>query len=320
LEKEENEKLLEDFPFVHNPAVFLRLLFEKKKRLNFFGSEKKMKRLVISAMLILFAAGYSTAGTCTTLDMPGSYWTRICGIDGSNLVGYYCNDTSFNWHGCIYNLDTQNWTTLDRPGTSYTNLNGISGDNIVGVASYNGFVYNTKNQTWTTLSSYAYGIDGSNVVGIGFVYNMDTQSLTNISKPGASYTYANGVSGSMVVGKYMISDIWHGFLYNIDTKIMTQLDKPNSWDTTIDGIDGSNLVGWYDQNGDHGFLYNMNTQTWTTIDIGARGTYIYGIDGNNLVGAYEDSAANYHGFIYTIPEPATLLLLGLGGLVLRRKR
>jgi hypothetical protein len=31
LEKEENEKLLEDFPFVYNPAVFLRKFLEGKE-------------------------------------------------------------------------------------------------------------------------------------------------------------------------------------------------------------------------------------------------------------------------------------------------
>ncbi len=43
------------------------------------------------------------------------------------------------------------------------------------------------------------------------------------------------------------------------------------------------------------------------------------IDGLNLVGAYSDDYG-WHGFVYTIPEPATLLILGLGGLAIRHRR
>ena len=60
--------------------------------------------------------------------------------------------------------------------------------------------------------------------------------------------------------------------------------------------------------------------TWTTLDpSGAVHTITaHGIDGDRIVGQYYDGSAQ-HGFVYVIPEPATLLLLSLGGVVLRRK-
>jgi hypothetical protein len=36
MEKEENEIAFEDFPFVHNPAVLVRILFKEKKRVISF--------------------------------------------------------------------------------------------------------------------------------------------------------------------------------------------------------------------------------------------------------------------------------------------
>jgi hypothetical protein len=85
----------------------------------------------------------------------------------------------------------------------------------------------------------------------------------------------------------------------------TTLDAPGAIHTCITGIDGSKLVGSYtDVSGDHGFLYNGTT--WTTLDMpGAASTYIQNVDGSNFVGFYYDSSGYEHGFIYTIPEPAT---------------
>lgn len=89
--------------------------------------------------------------------------------------------------------------------------------------------------------------------------------------------------------------------------------------TDLRAIDGSNLVGFYrDLDGkDNGFIYNGTT--WTTLNMpGAGATRIFGIDGSHLVGYY--SVSGTHGFVYEIPEPATLLLFGLGALMFRKRR
>jgi uncharacterized membrane protein len=112
---------------------------------------------------------------------------------------------------------------------------------------------------------------------------------------------------------------YNGFLHNGTT--WTTLNYPGASETTAYGISGSNIVGYYEyEDGSrHGFLYDGTT--WRTLDYpGAFNTYAYGISGNRIVGCFSDSSGQ-HGFLLTIPEPATLSLLAIGGLVLvRRKR
>jgi hypothetical protein len=297
-----------------------------------------MKRLItICSVIVLFSMGYARAGTWTTLDAPaaqGATW--ITGSSGSNLVGYYQNAsggiTSF-----LYNGTT--WTPLVTPWADVAVI-GISGSNLVG--TYNtgidhGCFYNGS--TWTTLdvpgaiSTIINGISGSNLVGYyqnapsgtnehGFLYNTMTQVWTTIDKPGASSTSIFGIDGSNLVGEYYVAySEEHGFLYNTATQTWTTIDRPGTGDTRITGISGNSLVG-LNTSGYHGFLYDGTT--WTTLDPpGSILTYIFGIGGDNIVGHYITFDGVYshgHGFVYTIPEPATLTLLALGGLVLLRRR
>jgi hypothetical protein len=101
----------------------------------------------------------------------------------------------------------------------------------------------------------------------------------------------------------------------------TSLTYPEATGETIaQGISGNNIVGQYwDNSGEHGFLYNGTS--WTTLSYpGSVNTYAYGISGNNIVGNYNyGSGMPAHAFIYTIPEPATLLLFGLGAIMLNKK-
>jgi hypothetical protein len=181
------------------------------------------------------------------------------------------------------------------PGASRTDPTGIDGSYIVG------------------------GYEEASGVGHGFLYNGAT--WTTLDMPDAYRTWASGIDGSNIVGHYYDDFGVHGFLY--DGSGWTTLDVPGvAGGTQAFGIDGSNIVGSYydyDTSNWRGFLYNGSS--WTILDMpGADYTFPYGIDGSNIVGEYYDASSGSHGFLYTIPEPATLLILGLGVLCLRSAR
>jgi hypothetical protein len=169
--------------------------------------------------------------TWTTLDYPGAAATEARGISGSNIVGVYGHG-GLEKHGFLYNGTT--WTELYYPGANgNTYANGISGNKVVGGyydSSGNGHGFLYDGTTWTTLdypgallATETYGINNSRIVGRykdseglhglhGFLYNGTT--WTTLDYPGASNTYANGVSGSNIVGSYEDPNFrLHGFFF-----------------------------------------------------------------------------------------------------------
>jgi len=285
-----------------------------------------MKKLVIFiSVLHIFNCG-TVLAEWNKLDAPGATWTEVLGIDGENLVGYASNNNEAWGHGFLY--DGTSWTMLDT-----SEVWDIDGGNLVGNYGEHGFLYDGTSLTTLDFPGADYtdatGIDGGNIVGSysyndgsyplnyphGFLY--DGTNWTTIDFPGADYTYATGIDGGNIVGIYGDGLCEHGFLY--DGTNWTTLDAPGATSTWIFGIDAGNLVGAYpDGFSDHGFFYDGTN--WTILDApGEDYTRVYGIDGDNLVGSCWDITGAGHGFVYVIPEPATLLLLGLGSLALLKR-
>jgi len=281
------------------------------------------------AVILLFGSAYATAGTWTTLDYPGATQSYVSGISGNNIVGYY--GRSGNEQGFLY--DGTNWTTIDMPGATTTLVRGISGNIIVGEYSnsvfplYHSFLYDGTN--WATIplntgwgsSGISYGIDDGIIVTSNQIYNIATQTLTTLNYPGASRTIICGIDGSNLVGSYDN----HGFVYNMTTQNWTTIDYLGATYTRIYGIDGSNLVGSSTLNGKKLADFIYDGTTWHTLDVPGSPMGIYG---NIIVGSYI-TTIHYdngvvgifsHGYVYTIPEPATLLLLGLGAVILKKRK
>jgi hypothetical protein len=309
----------------------------KGKKEKSMKREIRLKSILLYAAIVFLCSGYAMAGTWTTIDVPGATGTSVWGIDGRNIAGDYGD--SLGMHGFVY--DGTNWTTLDAPGAISTYVYGISGSNVVGtyIAGnkqysflYDGANWNVINMPGAVTTALS-GIEGNNLVGSswdssgvskGFLYDRTPgkESWTIIEKPGVvNGTYIWGIDGSNVVGQYNDEFGQHGFLY--DGTNWVTLDAFGSDETTAIGIDGMNIVGLYEDvyrpHHDHGFLYDGTN--WVALDApGSIDTQAYDIDGANVGGFYRDAFGYDHGFIYEIPEPCTLLLFGLGAVIVRKNR
>lgn len=271
-----------------------------------------MRKILYFIIIILILPRITNAITWTTLNFPDAAATAICGIDGENIAGYHIgpDDTG------AFLYDGTTWTEINMAG-KLTNIEGISGDNILGqyVLSPYSFIYNWGNNTSYDIpisGADFYGIDGSYVVGgyqgHGIIYNLDTLQMTTLDYPGATETTLYGIDGENIVGRCSLATGYFNFLYDGTTWTILGYIGSIGWVTDISGRNIVTNLG----------LYNIDNSTFTPLSFpDSRLTNIYGIDGDTICGQY--IANGKHGFIATIPEPGTMLLVIFGAVLIRKR-
>ena len=278
-------------------CVFIRRLVGPMLRRQCLCPRRFIARPLAAEILQLETRVVLSGGTFVPIDPPGSTFTDVYSISGSNVVGRFTTEAHPNFLGFLY--DGNSYTIFDFPGSRGSVATSVSGSNVVGTY--------TKNA----------GIGGDETAH-GFLYNGST--FTTIDPPGSTLTAPSGVSGNNVVGDYRdVSGTHHGFLYNgstytdIDPEFFRQFPFQD-----IHGVSGSNVVGdFVDSGGDEGFYYDGSTYT-TIHPPGSTLTHAVGVSGNNVVGDYRGANGKTHGYFYNrstytiIDPPGSIATLAVG--------
>lgn len=262
------------------------------------------------------------SGTISRLgDLPSSYiYSERYSIsgDGSVAVGRIMTGDIDN----VYFEEPLKWengvmTTLGylHEGDYFGRASGVSADGKV-IVGYTGHVGISEAFMWQ---------DGI-MTGLGSLIPNDPFSLSSIISMATSIS----ADGTVIVGSSHQTVVkWE----NGEIESLGMLSQTFG-STAVDvSADGKIIVGYCNFNDDEALAFiwdetngmqNLQDLLVDTYGLDLTGWKLskanaISADGTTIVGQGIDPHGNYQGWVVTIPEPATMLLFGLGGLVLRRK-
>jgi uncharacterized membrane protein len=234
-----------------------------------------LRKAVLSlAILLLATAPLALAqGTYTQIDYPGTAnGTSVQAIDnGGTLVGSYV-DNDGNSNGFV--LSNGTYSTIDYPGAQETYLSGINDAGEVVGSTYN--------------------------PEVGFLYDLLTQTFSQISDSGATYTVPAAINNAGLVAGYLVgSSGVQGFVLRGTT--YHSVFPPKAIATYAWGIgDNDEVVGLaYSPKGiPQSFAFQRGKYIFLSIS-GETTAKVRGIspNGSALVGWYQPTGSYYAGFV-----------------------
>jgi len=268
-------------------------------------------------------------------------WTKADGMAGLSTLG-----GGHLW-SCAYGVNADGSVVVGWSGLEY----GVEGreafrwranGGMVGLGDLDGGDF----YSWASDVS----ADGSVVVGASksasgedareaFRWTADDGMVGLGRLEGSSEAYAVSADGSVVVGASGTDSRQEAFRWTEESGIVGLGDLPGSgfWSTaSAVSADGSVVVGhsesasggneafiWDEENGMRSLKYVLTNDYGLDLD-GWRLQSATGIsdDGRTIVGYgfHPDNLGNPEAWIATVPEPATLFLLGLGAVMVRKRR
>lgn len=259
-----------------------------------------------------------SSGTFTAENSPGTSTitadqTQVVALNNVQSGGSY--ETAGFWAN---NASMTNYG-FTKVGGTFTNVTGPGGATVTQVLGLNDH-------------GQAVGFYTNSTTTSGFLYTLSSNTLTTIATPSAwnatAVTAAGINNAGTIVGFYTSASGTAGFIDKGGT--FTSPTDPFGMNPMFFGINNLGDIVGDDTAADgatEGFVYDMNTNTWTLVTdpnasqtadgFGISGTTLNGInDQGFVVGFYADASGNVDGLLVnTAPEPATVGLLGLAGLL-----
>ena len=256
-------------------------------------------------------------------DLPGGAFdsgANDVSADGSVLVGNGRKETPVGVVGFV--REAIRWTQAtgmvglgDLPGGMiYSNAFGVSADGSV-VVGYSGSTFGGEGFRWTQATGIVGlgDLDGGDFYSIANAVSADSSVVVGFSKSGSGEEAFRWTEADDMVGLGSIPGRSESKAYATsgDGSVVVGIAQDTAfiWDATngmrslqdvLEDDCGLDLTGW--------------------VLIGATGV---SLDGRTIIGWGRNSGygkPHEEAFIATIPEPATLSLLALGGLAMLRRR
>jgi hypothetical protein len=248
-----------------------------------------------------------TADSVIDLNPNGFSQSRANGTDGIQQVGDGYKPGMSNAHAILWSGTADSWVDLNPAGFIGSGAYAVSGGKQVGSA-------------FSPTDNYNHAMLWSGTAG----------SAVDLHPSGYTWTHARAIAEGQQAGSGQVAGLLHALLWSGTAEGVIDLNSSTLTQSQVEGMIPGLQVGWgigsLTGNNQHAVLWRGTASSAVDLHayLGAnyRHSFASGIDVNGIImGASQDIAGRPHAIAWIpVPEPATLTLLALGGLLIARRR